>query len=133
MSPGQERYHLSMSSTNKPVDVNTRPAFARWPDDTNDITCLFLSACKMPDTINIAGGLPEPSVYPVAEVAEFASRAISLFGNETLNYGPIEELPALRDQIASRFSVDGLQFSSDNLPISTGGMRQGTTLHHTTE
>ena len=110
-------------SSPKPIDVNKRPAFARWLDDTNDITRLFLAASQIPDIINIAGGLPEPSVYPVAELADFASRAISQFGNDTLNYGPIEGLPALRDQIASRFSVDGLQFSRDNVLITTGGMQ----------
>ena len=112
-----------MSTTKTPRNSNTRPAFARWLQDTNDVTRLFLAASQMPDIINIAGGLPDSSLYPVAELADFASRAISEFGNDALNYSPIEGLSALRDQIASRFSVENLQFSRDNVLITTGGMQ----------
>ena len=117
------RYYQSMSTTKTPVATNKRPVFAQWLNNTNDITRLFLAASQMPDIINIAGGLPEPSIYPAAELAEFASRAVSQFSSDALNYGPIEGLPALRDQIASRFSVKGLQFSRDNVLITTGGMQ----------
>ena len=112
-----------MSIAKNPVYTNERPAFARWLDDTNDITRMFLAAGQMPDIINIAGGLPEPSVYPVEELAVFASKAITEFGNDALNYGPIEGIPALRDLIASRFNIDGLQLSRDNVLITTGGMQ----------
>ena len=112
-----------MSTTENTVHTNKRPAFARWLDDTNDITRLFLAAGQMPDIINIAGGLPEPSVYPAKELADFASKAISEFGNDALNYGPIEGIPALRDQIAQRFSVKELPFTRDNVLITSGGMQ----------
>ena len=77
----------------------------------------------MPDIINIAGGLPEPSLYPANELADFASKAISEFGNDALNYGPIEGLPVLRDQIAQRFSVKEVQLTRDNVLVTSGGMQ----------
>ena len=35
------------------------PKFARWLDQTNDITRMFLAAGQIPDMINLAGGLPD--------------------------------------------------------------------------
>ena len=53
----------------------TRPAFARWLSQTNEVTKTFLAAGQVPDLINLAGGLPEPSVWPVEELAEIAASA----------------------------------------------------------
>ena len=119
----RERYDQAMDTVKRTANTNTRPAFARWLDDTNDVTRMFLAAGQIPDIINLAGGLPEPSVYPAEKLADFASKAIIEFGNDALNYGPIEGLPALRDQIAQRFCVKGMHFSRDNVLITTGGMQ----------
>lgn len=100
-----------------------RPAFARWLDNTNDVTRLFLAASQTPGMINLAGGLPEPSVYPVDELAEFAAKALRDQPLEALNYSPIEGLPALRDAVATRYSRNGLSLSRDNVLIITGGMQ----------
>ena len=45
-------------------------SFAGWLDDTNDITRAFLAAGQIPGLINIAGGLPDPQVYPVDALSE---------------------------------------------------------------
>ena len=103
--------------------AHRRPAFARWLDDTNDITRTFLAAGRVPDMINIAGGLPDPSVYPAAELAGFAKKAVAEHGGDALGYTPIEGLPALRDRIAARFATDGLHLTRDNVLVTTGGMQ----------
>ncbi|MGI9351818.1 MAG: PLP-dependent aminotransferase family protein [Rhizobiaceae bacterium] len=100
-----------------------RAAYADWLGNTNDITRMFLAASQIPDLINIAGGLPEPSVYPVKELAEIAERAVSDFPEEALNYPPIEGLPRFRDHIAERFSTDGVKLGRENVLITTGGMQ----------
>lgn len=100
-----------------------RPAFADWLGHTNDITRLFLAASQTPGMINLAGGLPEPSVYPVDELAEFAAIALRDHPLEALNYSAIEGLPALRDTVAARYNRTGLSLTRDNVLITTGGMQ----------
>lgn len=101
----------------------TRPAFAAWLSDTNDVTQTFLSAGQIPGLINMAGGLPDPATWPVAELAELARSAMTDHPCDALAYAPIEGLPALRDMIAARFSAPGLVLSRDNVLITTGGMQ----------
>ncbi|WP_287886227.1 MULTISPECIES: PLP-dependent aminotransferase family protein [Paracoccus] len=100
-----------------------RPAFAPWLSRSNDVTSVFLAAGQVPDLVNLAGGLPEPSVWPVEELAGLAAEAIRNHPDETLGYGPIPGLPALRDLIAARFSAGALRLSRENVLITTGGMQ----------
>jgi 2-aminoadipate transaminase len=103
--------------------ASNRPAFARWLSDTNDVTQTFLSAGPIPGLINMAGGLPDPVTWPVAELADLAQRAIADQPKDALAYAPIEGLPALRELIAARLSEPGLQLSPANVLITTGGMQ----------
>jgi len=100
-----------------------RPAFARWLSTTNDVTRRFLSAGRIPGLINIAGGLPAPELYPAAEVAALARRAIEEHPQETLGYGPIEGLPELRDALAARFTTAELRLGRENVLVTTSGMQ----------
>lgn len=102
---------------------NPQPAFADWLSDTNEITRLFLGASQIPGLINMAGGLPEPSVFPVASLAKLAEKAVTEHSEETLGYGPIEGLPELRDQIAARFSTPTLQLTRHHVLVTTSGMQ----------
>ncbi len=101
----------------------SHPAFAKWLSDTNDITQMFLSAAQTPGLINLAGGLPDPVVWPAVELEALAARAVGDHASEVLAYAPIEGLPALRDAIADRFSAPGLSLTRDNVLIVTGGMQ----------
>ena len=100
-----------------------RPAFARWLGSTNDVTHMFLSAGNGADMVNMAGGLPDPSVYPVEELSEIARDAVAKHPTDALNYSPIEGLPALRDAIARRFSDANLKLTRDNVLITTAGLQ----------
>ena len=106
-----------------PRDEVTRPAFARWLGSTNDVTRMFLAAGRVPGLINLAGGLPAPEIYPVAELGEMARQAVLERPLDALNYPPIEGLPELREAIAARFSAPGLRLERDNVLITTGGMQ----------
>ena len=97
-----------------------RSPFASWINKSNEITRLFLEAGQIPDLINLAGGLPEADTYPVAELADIASQAITQDPQDALNYSPIEGLPALRDTIADRFSKPHLKLKRENILIVTG-------------
>lgn len=100
-----------------------RPPLASWLGTTNDVTKTFLSAGRIADLINMAGGLPAPELYPAAELAELAREQIATHPSDTLGYGPIEGLPALRDALARRFSAPGLSLRRENVLVTTGGLQ----------
>lgn len=100
-----------------------RPDLAAWLGRTNEVTRIFLSAAHGPDMINLAGGLPDPAVFPAAELAGMAARAVSSHPAEVLGYGPIDGLPALRDRLAERFSGEGLRLRRENVLVTTAGMQ----------
>ncbi|TNC15755.1 PLP-dependent aminotransferase family protein [Methylobacterium terricola] len=101
----------------------TRPAFARWMGTTNQITRTFLSAGAIPGLINVAGGLPDPSLFPTDRLAAFARRAVAEHPDEVLGYGPIEGLAPLRDAIARRLGSPALPLTRANVLVTTAGMQ----------
>ncbi len=98
-----------------------RPTFARWLDDTNDVTPTFLAAGQIPGLINLGGGLPDASVWPVDDMADLARKAVSDHSAETLAYTPVTGIPDLRDLIAERFSEGDLHLTRDNVLVTSGG------------
>ena len=106
----------------QPDGVPAAP-LANWMLETNEVTRLFLAANQIPGLINIAGGLPDPSTFLAQEVSEISARMIREHPNQTMGYGPIEGLPALRDCIAARYSRGSLKLTSDNVLVTTSGMQ----------
>lgn len=100
-----------------------RPAFAQWLKTTNDVTKTFLAAGQIPGLINMAGGLPDPATWPVADLSTLAAHAVAEHPGDALAYSPIEGLPELRDLIAARFCAPGLNLTRGNVLITTGGMQ----------
>lgn len=105
---------------NYELDVK-RPDFADWTTNTNEITRTFLAANLIPDLINIAGGLPDPGVYPSGEIAEIAKKVVEEHPEQILGYGPVEGFPEFRETIAKRFSTDDLKLTKDNVIVVTSG------------
>jgi 2-aminoadipate transaminase len=99
------------------------PPFAGWLSTTNDITRTFLAASRVPGLINMAGGLPEPTTYPVAELADIAATVVREHAPEVLGYGPVEGLPELRDALARRFSSPDLALTRANVFVTSAGMQ----------
>jgi DNA-binding transcriptional MocR family regulator len=58
----------------------------------------LLSVVRRRDVISLAGGLPDPGCLPAAEVAQAAATALR--APDTLQYGPTEGEPELREWIA---------------------------------
>ena len=128
MADGVRASRLRPSSTTTICHMGSdrtmpRPAFARWLAQTNDVTQIFLSAGQAPDLINMAGGLPDPTTWPVAELSALAASAVGDHTTEALGYGPIEGLPALRDALAARFGTPELTLTRANVLVTTGGMQ----------
>ncbi|PTX54065.1 2-aminoadipate transaminase [Litoreibacter ponti] len=100
-----------------------RPAFADWLDDTNDVTRMFLAAGQIPGLINLAGGLPDPQLYPARALADLAHAALTETPQDALNYAPIEGYGALRDALATRYETDKLKLTRENVLITSGGIQ----------
>jgi 2-aminoadipate transaminase len=103
--------------------MRPRPQFAKWLSDTNDVTKTFLSAGQIPNLINLGGGLPDPSTWPVAELAELAALSVTETTQAALSYSPIEGLSELRDLVSKRYSTPDLRLTRTNVLITSGGMQ----------
>ena len=71
----------------------------------------------------MAGGLPEPTTFPAAELAAIAADAVREHTHEVLGYGPVEGLPELRDALATRFSSPDLTLTRENVFVTSAGMQ----------
>lgn len=101
-----------------------RPDFAAWLRHTNDITQQFLVIGGDPAMVSLAGGLPAAELYPAEAIRAATGRALSRWGTQALEYGPVEGLPALRAAIAERACAEsGATLSADNVMITTGAMQ----------
>lgn len=101
--------------------MSQRPAFAKWLDDTNDVTATFLAAGRIPGLVNLGGGLPGTEIWPIPELSKLAASAVTDHAAETLAYSPVAGLPKLRDLIATRYSDDHVSLTRENVLITAGG------------
>ncbi|WP_243546731.1 PLP-dependent aminotransferase family protein [Pseudodesulfovibrio tunisiensis] len=84
----------------------------------------ILKVTADPEIISFAGGLPNPALFPVAEMEEAASRVLSNTGRSALQYSTTEGDPALRQWIADRYRTQkGLDVGPDDILISTGSQQ----------
>lgn len=102
----------------------SRPRLAHWLTATNNVTQQFLAIGGRSDFVSLAGGLPAAELYPVDEVRAAADRALSRWGSQALEYGPVEGFPVLREAIAARISrMTGRRFGPENVLLTTGAMQ----------
>jgi DNA-binding transcriptional MocR family regulator len=57
------------------------------------------------NVVSFARGIPSPDVFPIAELAESARRAVEQDGRVALNYGPPGGFEPLREWVAERHGV----------------------------
>ncbi|MFH0967302.1 MAG: PLP-dependent aminotransferase family protein [Methanobacteriota archaeon] len=84
----------------------------------------ILKVTQSPDIISFAGGLPNPSLFPVDELAESAQTVIAEEGRSALQYATTEGHPPLRDWIAKRYKTRlGVDVSPDEILITNGSQQ----------
>jgi 2-aminoadipate transaminase len=76
-----------------------------------------------PGMISLAGGLPAPELFPIAEVEAATQRVLREHGRKALQYGETEGLAGLRDWIAEKFSTPRVQLKRHNILITTGAQQ----------
>jgi 2-aminoadipate transaminase len=88
----------------------------------------ILKVTEDPQIISFAGGLPNPSTFPVGDVAESAAKVLRDAGTSVLQYATTEGYRPLREFIARRYAEKrGLMIDPDEILI-TNGSQQGLDL-----
>jgi 2-aminoadipate transaminase len=73
--------------------------------------------------ISFAGGFPDPSTFPVAELREVTQEVLASGAALALQYGPTEGDPNLRDALIPWMAKDGITAARDNILITTGSQQ----------
>ena len=84
----------------------------------------LLKLTQNPEIISFAGGLPNPSSFPIDEMQNICIDVLKKHGKMALQYGPTEGMRPLRNSLANRAKKEGIDASSDNVLI-TSGSQQG--------
>ncbi len=88
----------------------------------------ILKVTEKPEIISFAGGLPNPGLFPVKEIAEAAQKVLAKNGQSVLQYATTEGYLPLREYIARRYlKKHDLKISPDEILI-TNGSQQGIDL-----
>jgi len=87
----------------------------------------ILKVTTQPNVISFAGGLPNPSSFPIHAIKKAAMKILDEDGTSALQYAPSEGYLPLREWIASRYMKKGLHVSADEILI-TNGSQQGLDL-----
>ena len=88
----------------------------------------ILKVTDNPEIISFAGGLPNPSTFPVGDIAESTARVLREAGTAALQYSTTEGYRPLREFIARRYAEKrGLAVDPDEILI-TNGSQQGLDL-----
>src|SRR4051794_33627026 len=83
----------------------------------------LLANARVPGMLSLAGGLPEPSTFPVELLAEAARRQV-LEHRDVLQYAPTEGDPRLREHIAAYESIrQGRVVDPDHVLVTTGSQQ----------
>lgn len=87
----------------------------------------LLKLTEKPNIISFAGGLPNPSTFPVQDVEEATHRVLRDHAKQALQYGTTEGVTILREAVAEHLRRDGMTVDPDQVLI-TNGSQQGLDL-----
>src|SRR2546430_2386593 len=83
----------------------------------------ILKMTERPDMISFAGGLPNPKLFPVDEIARATQHVLAESGREVLQYAVSEGYAPLRQWIADRYCSRGMNVSPDCIMIVNGSQQ----------
>jgi 2-aminoadipate transaminase len=75
------------------------------------------------DIISFAGGLPNRDLFPIKELEIATQRVYATAGADALQYSNTEGFLGLREYIASKYKLRGLDIKVDNILITTGSQQ----------
>ena len=83
----------------------------------------ILKVTEDPQVISFAGGLPNPSFFPVRELAAAAQKVLEEGGESALQYSTTEGYPPLRALIAKRYTRAGVKVGPEDILIVNGSQQ----------
>ena len=83
----------------------------------------ILKVTEHPEIISFAGGLPAPELFPVAAIAQAHAEVFAEEGPAALQYSTTEGCHPLREWIARRMQMRGIDAKADNVLITTGSQQ----------
>jgi len=75
--------------------------------------------------ISFGGGMPDPKLFPREELAQIAREVIVEMGDKSLQYGPTQGIPDLREQLIKFMGSEGIRVGDINNVIIVSGSQQG--------
>ena len=82
-----------------------------------------LKLAERPDVVSFAGGLPDPAVFPMAQIRESMDRVLRDEGEASMNYGPNPGYTKLRDWIGERMTArENIRARRENIFVTSGGV-----------
>src|SRR5580704_17283089 len=88
----------------------------------------LLKATAKGNYISFASGLPDPALFPTAQLAEIAEEVLTREGRAALQYGPAEGDAQLRAWIAETLRLRGLVDATPEHILITQGSQQALDL-----
>jgi 2-aminoadipate transaminase len=79
-----------------------------------------LKVVGLPDMISLAGGIPAPESFPMDIFEELSARTLEKYGCSSLQYGPTDGFPPLREAMAGLIQARGIRASAEQITVSTG-------------
>jgi len=83
----------------------------------------LLKFAKTTRLISLAGGFPDPTLFPIEQIREVTDYILKNYGSDALQYGETEGLKELREILVKRMNKDGINIGIDNLIISTASQQ----------
>lgn len=85
----------------------------------------LLKLTARPDMISLAGGLPDPALFPVHEYAMAMERVMEYHGPQALQYSTTEGLNELREELVKRSEQEGIACPDglENIILTTGSQQ----------
>ncbi|MAZ35044.1 MAG: aminotransferase [Thalassospira sp.] len=102
-------------------DLIVRDALALTASEIRDL----LKVADRPEIISFAGGVPDPSLFPLADFNAIYGDLMTdeVAGRKSLQYSISEGLPALRQWIADDLAASGAVRGIDNILITCGAQQ----------
>jgi 2-aminoadipate transaminase len=76
-----------------------------------------------PAIVSFGGGYPDPTLFPVDELAAVYADLLTPAHANTLQYTASVGMPRLREQVAERLTKDGMACEADDLLVVQGGQQ----------
>ena len=84
---------------------------------------MMLDVAAKGDLISFAGGLPNPISFPVKEIKEACSKVLDNNGIQALQYNNADGYLPLREFIAGRYKLQGVNIEAKNILITNGSQQ----------